>query len=110
MGALDRQGIHRGDNRGGKVVAGCPFDKLAFTIAGIIECQRSALFPEVGELRRPHALVRSDSMQEDDRDIATADLVDADPASAGCDARHGDACHIPIDALQERFPIVASRP
>src|SRR5437763_1053270 len=89
---LDAEFAHgREDRRRIIVAARAVGRRIAVAIAGIVERDSAPAAAEMLELRPPHRFVRSDAVEEDDRDRAAAPgLVIAERDSeGGCDAGHG---------------------
>ena len=84
VGAVDAERIERRKRGGGEVVAGRIRSRCAFAIARIVDRDGAPTLAEVVQLRMPHALVRSDPVQEQDRcRVARAGFRDADHPGAG---------------------------
>ena len=83
MRAIDSELAHRGEDRGGIIVAGSVFGRgVAVAVAGIVERDRAARMPEMDQLAKPYRAVRSDPVEEDYRGIhALAGFVVADRLS-----------------------------
>ena len=92
MRPVDPELGHRGEDRGGIIVARRVLgDRVAVAIAGIVERDRPPLVPEMDQLAEPNRAVRPDPVEEDDRGLhALAGFIVADrlPVVDG-DQRHG---------------------